>query len=88
MSVSVSTCATKSRSPQRDYRDSLPTLRAADPVLAAEVERFNGIRDVLLWMQQRNLSGAAVDIVGQDEFHYDFLIQFEPQGRWIAFGVT
>jgi hypothetical protein len=37
-------------------------------------------------MQRRGLK--RVDIVAQDEFHYDFLIELEPGGRWAAFGVT
>jgi hypothetical protein len=29
-----------------------------------------------------------VDIVGQDEFHYDFLVRLDAEGRWLAFGVN
>jgi hypothetical protein len=71
-----------------DYPDHVAGLRAADPDLADEVARFTGITAVLAWMQRRGLARAAVDIVGQDEFHYDFLIELEPAGRWLAFGVT
>ena len=36
----------------------------------------------------RELAQARVDIIAQDEFHYDFLIELAPAGRWVAFGVT
>jgi hypothetical protein len=39
-------------------------------------------------MQRRGLTQAAVDLVGMDDFSYDFLIQLESGGRWIAFGVS
>ena len=58
------------------------------PDLAAEIAGFTGIEHVLTWMQRRGLAQAGIDIVGQDEFSYDFLIELEPQGRWLAFGVT
>ena len=32
-------------------------------------------------MQRRGLGRARVDIIAQDEFHYDFLIELAPTGR-------
>ena len=71
-----------------DYPDYVEALRAEFPELAGEVSAFHGITSVLDWMKRRSLCQAAVYIVGQDEFHYDFLIQFEAGGRWLSFGVT
>jgi hypothetical protein len=71
-----------------DYSEYVQALRADLPDLAEEVSAFQGITSVLDWMKRRSLGQAAVDIVGQDEFHYDFLIEFEPGGRWLSFGVT
>jgi hypothetical protein len=71
-----------------DYPDYVEALRKEFPELAEEFANFRGIDGVLNWMKRRNLCRAAVDIIGQDEFCYDFLIQFEPGRRWIAFGVT
>jgi hypothetical protein len=71
-----------------DYAGHVAALRGADGTLADEVAGFTGISAVLAWMQRRGLAQAAVDIIGQDEFHYDFLIELEPAGRWLAFGVT
>ncbi len=70
------------------YADYCDALRATHPQLADEFARFGGISDVLAWMQRRDLCRTAVDIVGQDEFHYDFLIQLPADGGWIAVGVT
>jgi hypothetical protein len=71
-----------------EYADYVTALRNESPGLAAEVASFRGLEQVLQWMQQRGLTKAAVDMFGMDEFSYDFLIQLEPAGRWIAFGVT
>jgi hypothetical protein len=71
-----------------DYPDDVAELRAAEPALADEIADFVGIDRVLAWMQKCQLTSAAVDIIGQDEFNYDFLIQLERDGRWISFGVT
>jgi hypothetical protein len=71
-----------------DYADYVEALRARFPEWIEDFAAFQGITGLLNWMQQRGLNQAAVDIVGQDEFHYDFLIQFDPGGRWLAFGVT
>jgi hypothetical protein len=71
-----------------DYPDYLCRLQATDPGLAEELSGFQGIENVLDWMKPRDLCRAAVDIIGQDEFEYDFLLQLEPGGRWLAFGVT
>lgn len=71
-----------------EYADHVEALRAAFPDLAAEVTSFRSAEHVLQWMQRRGLTQAAVDLVGMDEFSYDFLIQLEPGGRWISFGVS
>ena len=72
-----------------DYPDYLRLLRNEAAELADEFASFTGVKDVLDWMQRRGLFGRdGVDMVGQDEFHYDFLIQLEPTGRWLVFGVT
>lgn len=71
-----------------EYADYVTALRHESPDLAAEVASFRGLEQVLQWMQRRGLTNAAVDMIGMDEFSYDFLIQLEPDGGWIAFGVT
>ncbi|HKB36524.1 MAG TPA: hypothetical protein VKD72_08730 [Gemmataceae bacterium] len=70
------------------YADYCDALRATHPQLADEFARFGGISDVLAWMQRRDLCRTGVDIVGQDEFHYDFLIQLPADSGWLAVGVT
>jgi hypothetical protein len=79
---------TSAITPPKDYEGDVVALRAACPELGEELAGFCGIAAVLDWMQRRRLSQAPVDIIGQDEFHYDFLLQFEPGGRWLSFGVT
>jgi hypothetical protein len=71
-----------------DYPDHLERLQTLAPELLQELESFRGIDHVIAWMSRRNLAQARIDLVGQDEFSYDFLLELEPEGRWLAFGVT
>jgi hypothetical protein len=71
-----------------EYADHVLALRADFPDLAAALGQSDSLENVLDWMATRNLPSGAVDIIGQDEFSYDFLIQLEPDGRWLAFGVN
>jgi len=79
-------CNSTGREPE--YAEHVARLRPEYPDLADEVHAFTGITPVLEWMQRRSLPEGSVDIVGQDEFHYDFLIRIGPGERWIVFGVT
>ena len=71
-----------------EYADYVTALRDEEPDLATEVASFHGLEQVLQWMQRRGLTQASIDMIGMDEFSYDFLIQLQPAGRWIAFCVT
>lgn len=72
----------------REYPAYVEGLRAALPEAAREVAAFTGVGQVLEWMQQRGLDLMTIDFVSQDEFEYDFLMEWERGGRWLAFGVT
>ena len=67
------------------YVDRLSTVA---PELARDVRGFTGIGQVLDWMQRKCLDLKTIDCVSQDEFEYDFLLELERGGRWLAFGVT
>jgi hypothetical protein len=71
-----------------EFAEYVAELSAEDPDLARDFAGFHGIEDVLQWMSRRTVGRADVDIVGQDEFHYDFLVRFDATERWLAFGVT
>jgi hypothetical protein len=71
-----------------EYADYVTLLREKEPLLADAFACFTGIEHVLEWMQKCGLDKPPIDIVGQDEFSYDFLLQFDSEGRWLAFGVT
>ena len=72
----------------KPYADHVKSLRADDPGLAAQIGSFQGLEAVLTWMDSRALHCGAVDLVPQDEFESDFLMELEPGGRWLVFGVT
>jgi hypothetical protein len=69
-----------------EYADYIAELRGGEPELAEELAGFAGMSAVLDWMQRRGLTRTAVDLVGMDEFHYDFLLQL-PSAKWLVFGV-
>jgi hypothetical protein len=71
-----------------DYPDYIESLRTSEPGLAAELADFTGVEHILQWMLRRGLAKSPLDMVGQDEFSFDFVLEFEPGGRWLAFGVT
>jgi hypothetical protein len=71
-----------------DYPVYVDALRADAPELAREIEGFTGMGAVFDWAQRRGLDLRAIDFVPQDEFEYDFLLEWERGGRWLAFGVT
>jgi len=71
-----------------EYADHVAALRRQDAALADDLAAFTGVGQVVEWMQRRGLAQARVDLIGQDEFHYDFLIEMTPGGRWLALGVT
>jgi hypothetical protein len=71
-----------------NYREHVEVLRARRADLAAEVEGFTGVTAVLNWMQTRGLTQTTVDIIGQDEFEYDFVVRVGPGEEWLVFGLT
>jgi hypothetical protein len=79
---------TNSAKQELEYPDYVTKLRKHAPDLANELAGFASLEAVLNWMQQRGLPPGSVDLVGQDEFSYDFLIRLEPEGRWLVFGVN
>jgi len=73
---------------QPDYPAYVEALARELPELASTFRPFTGIENVLEWMKARNPGRWEIDLVGQDEFSYDFLLEWESGGRWLAFGVT
>ena len=71
-----------------EYSDHVAALAIDYPELAVQFARSDSLENVLDWMETRDLPPGTVDIIGQDEFSYDFLIQLEPPDRWLVFGVN
>ncbi|MCI0639167.1 MAG: hypothetical protein L0Y72_14310 [Gemmataceae bacterium] len=72
----------------KELSEYMEELKRDWPALAAEIGSFLGLDAVLAWMQARGFPPGSVDIVAQDEFEHDFLVELEPGGRWLVFGVT
>jgi hypothetical protein len=71
-----------------EYADHVRALADSHADLARDLSAFTDITTVLTWMQKNGLARTAVDMVAQDEFEYDFLVQLAPAGEWASFGVT
>jgi hypothetical protein len=71
-----------------NYDDHVEAMRVHRPDLADELAHFSGVSSVLAWMQARGLARTTVDIVGQDEFEYDFVIWLGSDREWLSFGLT
>lgn len=72
---------------EKEYADHVAELARTDADLADLARDWQGIDAVLTWMQ-RSGTGGKIDLIGQDEFEYDFLIELTPTTRWLALGVT
>lgn len=70
-----------------EYVADIAELRHSAPHLADAFATFTGIAEVVEWFAAWN-TRPAIDMVAMDEFEYDFLLELEPGGRWLAFGVT
>ncbi len=47
------------------------------------ISSCSSVKEVLDWMQRQGTVGSnGVDMVGQDEFEYDFLIRLGQDDRW------
>jgi hypothetical protein len=71
-----------------EYADYVERLRADWPELAAAFAGRDSIEHVVEWMKERGFPPGSVDMVGQDEFSYDFLIRLDDTGSWLVFGVN
>jgi hypothetical protein len=74
--------------PELEYDDCVKRLSATHPELAREFASFVGLEQVLAWMNARGAGRDDIDIVGMDEFSYDFLVRLAPGVEWLSFGVT
>jgi len=71
-----------------EYSDHVAALANEYPELAVQFARSDSLENVMDWMETRDLPAGTVDIIGQDEFSYDFLIRLETPDRWLVFGVN
>lgn len=70
------------------YAEEVGQLRKTNPDLADAIADFTGIAQVVDWLGARGAGNLKIDMIGMDEFEYDFLIEVDPEGRWLVFGVT
>jgi hypothetical protein len=71
-----------------EYTEHLAAVRREHPDVGDGLPGTDSLEHVLDWMKGRGFPAGSVDIVGQDEFSYDFLIRLEEGGRWLVFGVN
>ena len=71
-----------------DYSDYYHTLANEYHELAHELADVGNLEGVLAWMKGRSLDLAGVRMVNQDEYHYDFVIPLQEEGRHLVFGIT
>jgi hypothetical protein len=73
---------------EKEYHDYAMELSREHPELARQIAGWSGMESVLEWMTARGFPPGSIDLIAQDEFESDFLIELEPRGHWLAFGVT
>ena len=70
------------------YAEDILRIRGTLPELASEIANFCGVAQVVDWLSARGIGQTALDLIGMDEFEYDFVVQCEQEACWLAFGVT
>jgi hypothetical protein len=70
------------------YAGYVETLAVTDPALASLVAPWRGLESVLDWIKVKCVPQGSIGLIEQDEFESEFLIELEPGGRWLAFGIT
>jgi hypothetical protein len=74
--------------PNLEYSDYVDLLTDQYPDLAAAFAGRDSIEHVVEWIRERGLPPSSVDMIGQDEFSYDFLVRLDDCSRWLVFGVN
>ena len=69
----IKTCNAQANGAYRITAESLPT----NP---------DGQREQLV--RRLAAKDSSIDLIGMDEFEYDFLVEVKPEGLWLTFGVT
>lgn len=68
------------------YADDVERMRACFPALAETLAGFTGVGQVVDWLAARGR--PTLDMVAMDEFEYDFVIELQPEDRWLVLGVS
>jgi hypothetical protein len=69
------------------YAGDIARIRGSHPALAEEIASFVGIGQVMDWFSAKG-TPPAIELIGMDEFEYDFLVEVAGESVWLAFGVT
>lgn len=69
------------------YADDIARIHASHPAIADAIARFVGVGQVMDWFSAWG-APPAIDLIGMDEFEYDFLVEVKSEGVWLAFGVS
>ena len=52
----------------------------------ADLAELTSLEKILAWMQANQLPMDQLDLIAQDEFCHEFLVQWK--GQWVVFGLT
>lgn len=69
------------------YAKSVLAFRNSHPELASELSNFDSLEGVLNWVRGRGGSIADIEVVPQDEFCHDVIVETSP-GVFLAFETT
>lgn len=69
-----------------EYPECISVLQIAHPALADRIACFTNLEHILNWLTAENYPLGSLDMITQDEFCHDLLIQ--KGDDWIVFGMT
>lgn len=70
------------------YRDDIDNLRDAYPSIASAFEGMKTLEDVFKWIREVGPEAGEIDVIAQDEFSHDVVVELTTLKRYAAFGVT
>ena len=70
------------------YKDDIWQLKQTYPEVAAAFGDMRTLEDVFKWIREVGSRAGAVDVIAQDEFSHDFVVELVDIRKFAAFGVT
>jgi|AGTN01.1.fsa_nt_gi hypothetical protein len=70
------------------YEKDIEQLRETFPFVATAFGGMRTLEDVFKWIREVGSVAGSIDVIAQDEFSHDFVLELPGLKMFVAFGVT